>query len=39
LKEELGAEVMPSDVVDLGAITEAFTNYTELVYVHFWHDR
>lgn len=39
LYEELGARVRPEDVVFLGALTEAMTNHTELVHVHFWHDR
>lgn len=38
LKEELGADVVASDIHDLGAITEAFTNYTEIVHGYFWHD-
>jgi 8-oxo-dGTP diphosphatase len=39
LKEELGAEVNVRDVISLGIITEAETNYRELVYVYFWHDK
>ena len=39
LNEELGAKVIPSEVIRLGAITEAITNYTELVYHYFWHDK
>jgi 8-oxo-dGTP diphosphatase len=39
LKEELGAEVNPADVVFLGAITEEWTQHKELVHIHFWHDR
>jgi 8-oxo-dGTP diphosphatase len=39
LKEELGADVKASDVVNLGALTEAETNFNELVYVYFWHDK
>lgn len=39
LKEELGAHVFPADVKNMGAITEAATNYTELIYVFFWHDK
>ncbi|MEJ0063791.1 MAG: NUDIX hydrolase [Alphaproteobacteria bacterium] len=38
-KEELGADVLPSDVVSLGAVTEDFTDHTELVYGYFWHDK
>lgn len=36
--EELGAIVNESEVVSFGAITEAATNYTDLVYLYFWHD-
>lgn len=39
LREELGAVVNPEDVVFVGAITEEWTDHTELVHVHFWHDR
>jgi len=39
LKEELGAQVQESDVISLGAITESATNYSELIYVYFWHDK
>jgi 8-oxo-dGTP diphosphatase len=39
LHEELGARVKESDVVSLGAITEAITNHCELVYVYFWQDK
>src|SRR5437879_283414 len=39
LHEELGAKVMPSDVISLGTITEAITNYSELIYLYFWHDK
>lgn len=39
LREELGATVNPEDVVFIGAITEEFTNHTEIVHIHFWHDK
>ncbi len=39
LKEELGANVLAADVVNLGVLTEAFTNHTELVYAYFWQDK
>ena len=39
LKEELGANVLAAEVVHLGAYTEAATNYSDLVYGYFWHDR
>jgi 8-oxo-dGTP diphosphatase len=38
LNEELGAQVKESDVVSLGAVTEAITGHTELIHVYFWHD-
>lgn len=38
LKEELGAEAKASEVVQLGVITEAVTQYSELIYVYFWQD-
>lgn len=39
LKEELGADVKAPDVVSLGAITESITQYSELIYEYFWHDK
>ena len=39
LKEELGANVILSDVISLGAITESYTNHSELIYTYFWHDK
>lgn len=39
LKEELGATVLPADVISLGTITEAITDYSELIYAYFWHDK
>lgn len=39
LNEELGAVIDISEVVNLGAITEAITNHSELIYVYFWHDK
>jgi 8-oxo-dGTP diphosphatase len=38
LREELGAKVLPNDVITLGVITEPETNYHDLVYLYFWHD-
>jgi len=38
LKEELGAEVIASDVISLGAITSG-NNKSELIHVYFWHDK
>jgi 8-oxo-dGTP diphosphatase len=39
LHEELGAIVQPSDVISLGAVTEAVTEYGDLIYEYFWHDK
>ncbi|MDY0009890.1 MAG: NUDIX hydrolase [Bdellovibrionales bacterium] len=39
LREELGADVPRDEVVFLGAVTEAQTGHSEVVHVHFWHDR
>lgn len=39
LNEELGAHVEAGDVVFIGGVTEEFTQHTELVHVHFWHDK
>ncbi len=39
LLEELGAKVNQSDLIELGTITEEATQYTDLVYIFFWHDK
>ncbi len=39
LNEELGAQIEAGDVVFINAVTEDFTNHTELVHVYFWHDK
>lgn len=39
LNEELGAVVREEDVVFISALTEECTGHTELVHVHFWHDK
>ena len=39
LHEELGAIVNPADLILVGAVSEDFTDHTELVHIHFWHDR
>lgn len=38
LHEELGAVVDPAEVKFIGAVTEDFTQHSELVHIHFWHD-
>ena len=39
LREELGAQVQEADIINLGAITEKATNFSELIYAYFWHDK
>lgn len=39
LDEELGGKVKKRDVIKLGAITELYTQYSELVHIYFWHDK
>ncbi len=39
LHEELGAQVQKEDGIFLGALSEGFTGHSELVHVHFWHDK
>ncbi len=39
LREELGAQINTPDIISLGAVTEAITNHTEILYVYYWHDR
>lgn len=38
LNEELGALAQENEIVSLGALTEAMSGYTELIYVYFWND-
>ena len=39
LNEELGAKVIESEVINLGAITEEATKHSELIHTYFWHDK
>lgn len=39
LNEELGAVVSPENVIEIAAITESFTNHTDIIYTYFWHDK
>lgn len=39
LKEELGADVIVAEAISLGAYTEAASNYIDLIYSYFWHDK
>ncbi|MCL5261462.1 MAG: NUDIX hydrolase [Gammaproteobacteria bacterium] len=39
LHEELGAKPNPSEIIFLGAVTEAITKHSELIYVYFWYDK
>ena len=38
LDEELGAQVLTNEPIFIGAVTEAITQHTEIVYEYFWHD-
>lgn len=38
LKEELGAEVHPSELISIGIITETMPNHTDLIHTFFWQD-
>ena len=38
LHEEVGAVIRPEDVRFIGALTEDFTEYQDVVHVHFWYD-
>ena len=39
LKEELGALVLPQEPIALCALAEADTQFRELIYAFFWHDK
>lgn len=39
LNEEIGVNIKEEEVVFIGAVAEEMTNYSELVHVHFWHDK
>lgn len=39
IAEETGGAIIAADLVFIGAVTEAATNHTEAVHIHFWHDR
>ncbi len=39
LNEELGAVAGEKDVIFIGAVTEAFTDHSEVIFLHFWHDK
>src|ERR1700733_13759328 len=36
LNEELGARLVSTDVISLGAITEEYTQHRELIHTYFW---
>lgn len=38
LNEETGGIIEPKYLVFVGAVTEGWTNHTEIVHVYFWHD-
>lgn len=39
LREELGAVVKGDELIVLGTITEEITQYKELIYLYYWHDK
>ncbi|MDX2027123.1 MAG: NUDIX domain-containing protein [Alphaproteobacteria bacterium] len=39
LKEELGAEAVPADIVVLGAVAETLGGERSLIHAYFWYDR
>lgn len=39
LHEELGARASEDELMPLGAITEAMTNHTQVIFIYFWHDK
>ena len=39
LAEETGAQAQERDILFIGAVSESFTSHTELVHIHFWHDK
>lgn len=39
LNEELGAQVLETELIELGAITESMSKHNDLIYVFFWHDK
>lgn len=38
IKEELGADIRPDELIKIVSMSEHFTNHTEAVHVYFWHD-
>ncbi|CAM6000156.1 unnamed protein product [Sphagnum balticum] len=39
IREETGGTPSPENLLFIGAITESWTEHTELVHVYFWHDK
>lgn len=39
IHEELGADISNQEVLHVASITEEMTNHTEVVHIHFWHDK
>jgi len=39
IKEELGADITGEDIISVGSITEDMTDDTEVIHLHFWHDK
>lgn len=38
MHEETGGIIEPDNLLFIGAVTESWTDHTELVHIHFWHD-
>ncbi len=39
IQEETGGEPQEKDLIFIGAVTEEWTNYADIVHVYFWHDQ
>lgn len=39
INEETGGRIASEDLILIGAVTEVWTNHTEIVHVYFWHDK
>ena len=39
IKEELGAEIAPTELIKIGDFEDHFSDHTELSHLYFWHDK
>lgn len=39
LREETGGIALPHEIAFVGAVTEDWTQHSEMVHVHYWHDK